>query len=478
MSHVVLGAYGAGALGQVLSQLYFFFILKLLSAEQVGVYSWALAITSLYVYITDFGLTPFLVSEIPRQRYGLREVLGVILTVRLFPGIVALVLILLWKTFDQPTGVELAVLGLMASAQFGQLLEWGIVSWLQVGRRQNLVNLLSVVTPAGRVIGVLLVLWLRIDAALINFVVILVITQFVSLSIHAVMALRDSLCNATFRLPHAGLLVQFRGRVWRLTGLYALMAGQARLDWLLVSALLTKVALANYAVANKLVDFVTLGAGILAKTAYPWIAQAECQDNAVRPVLLLLERIFVLSIGVVSMLLVLWAPPLIQMLFGAKYDAAIPAVKVMASLTSVFMLNNYFLYVLLGKNAETSYVTILAVATVAQIGVDLVLLPRLGIVGAAIGMTVMGLIVHAGQLALLIKFGWLRTREVIRMEAFVAVVILLTIVASLGRLQPLWGSVATVCIVIAAGMFLLLTQSDRQQIRARLWFDARVPDGV
>jgi O-antigen/teichoic acid export membrane protein len=142
--------------------------------------------------------------------------------------------------------------------------------------------------------------------------------------------------------------------------------------------------------------------------------------------------------------------------------------RVMASVTSVFMLNNYFLYVLLGKKVETPYVAILAAATLAQVGIDLVLLPRIGIVGAAIGMIAMGVVVHCGQVALLLTSGWLRARDAARMEAFVAVVVLLTVVASAWRLQPVSGSAAMVSLVIATGMCLLLTRGDRRWIRARL----------
>ena len=66
------------------------------------------------------------------------------------------------------------------------------------------------------------------------------------------------------------------------------------------------------------------------------------------------------------------------------------------------------------------------------------------VIGTATLLIVMGLIVHAGQLSLLLRSGWLRAGEVARMEAFVAVVILLTIVASAGSLPPLVGSMAMV----------------------------------
>src|SRR6202022_2619042 len=132
---------------------------------------------------------------------------------------------------------------------------------------------------------------------------------------------------------------------------------------LLVSTLLSKTALPNYAIANKIVELPTLGSAIWAKTIYPWISEAEARDAAMGTIVLFLERVFVLSTGVASVLLVLWAPTAIQALFGAKYDAAIPSIRAMASVTSVFMLNNYFLYVLLGKRAETRYVAILAAAT-------------------------------------------------------------------------------------------------------------------
>ncbi len=53
------------------SQLFFFLVLRYLSLEGVGLYSWAIAIATIYAYIMDFGLGVFLVGELSKTGYAL-----------------------------------------------------------------------------------------------------------------------------------------------------------------------------------------------------------------------------------------------------------------------------------------------------------------------------------------------------------------------------------------------------------------------
>jgi O-antigen/teichoic acid export membrane protein len=111
---------------------------------------------------------------------------------------------------------------------------------------------------------------------------------------------------------------------------------------------------------------------------------------------------------------------LVHFAFGTKYDLGDSSLRLMSAGTVIFMLNQYLFYVILSKKLEQKYITLIVTSTILQILMNLVLLPRIGIVGAASGMLVMGCVMHGGQLFLLKRVGFLSAGEVLRTEIFVA----------------------------------------------------------
>ena len=75
MASTLLLAYASSGVSQLANQGFFFILLRYAAIESVGIYSWAIAVATIYTYVMDLGLSPFLVRELSSCQYRLKTVL-------------------------------------------------------------------------------------------------------------------------------------------------------------------------------------------------------------------------------------------------------------------------------------------------------------------------------------------------------------------------------------------------------------------
>jgi O-antigen/teichoic acid export membrane protein len=470
----LLFAYASTGLTLVANQAYVFLIFRCLPIESVGLYSWAIAVATIYVYAMDFGLPAFLMGELSERRYRLRAVIQVILITRTPVLVLGVAGLIAWISLYHPTRAESLAMGLVTTSYTIQLVDGGLAPWLQLRLQQNALNAIGVVLPLARLLGIIVPLGLRREFDLTYVGLVMVATQVASTASFVIYAARDARHTLPAPATNGALLMlrHFRQRGPRLGVMYILMGLQARLDWLMVSALVSRVALANYSLANRVIEFGMLLAGVLARTSFPWHSRADADNAPLGARLAIMQRLFAWFSALLGVGLFFWVPPLIQLFFGGRYAGAASATRLMTLATPVFMLNQYLFYILLVRRREHSYTYLILAATVLQVGVNLALLPRLGIAGAAVGMLVMGVSLHGGQLVLLVRDKALQLAEAFRLEAFVfgsAAVVAALWLADVG---PAIGTFAGLAAVGALGMALMMERGDRPMLREYAIFAA------
>jgi O-antigen/teichoic acid export membrane protein len=165
-----------------------------------------------------------------------------------------------------------------------------------------------------------------------------------------------------------------------------------RLDQLVLAAMASNVAIGLYVVAVRLSEMTTLAADAIADALMPEVAASKAQNKAE----LLWARSFRLAIYMHAVLLLpLWmgAPLILRILFGNSFVAATGAFRWLLLAAAVWSLGSIVISGLRGfGHPGLSTLARFSAAAVTTVGL-LVLLPRLGITGAAIasliGYTVM-----------------------------------------------------------------------------------------
>lgn len=459
-------AYASTGVGQLANQLFFFLLLRYLTVDQVGLYGFAVALATIYSYVTDFGLSTFLVGELSRTSYRLRTLVELMAVARAPVVILGLAGLVGWAWFSHPAAQDFWTVGLVGLAFVIQLFDVGLTPWFQTRERQNVVNVVALVVPLCRLVGVGVPLLLGWGLPLPLVVSIFLATQLVGSACLLVLGVLED--RRTERTSSEGGVRQLLSRFWsrgpRLAVMYAMNVLQTRIDWLLVSVMISRAALANYSLANKVIESVMLIAAVWARTSFPWQSRADAREPHLATRLSLLRRLFVVSSGLLTVILFYWSSPLIHLAFGNKYAAADPALSFMALATAVFMLNQYLFYLVLTERLEGPYTYLIVAATAVQVMADVVLIPRLGILGAAVGLVVMSIVLHAGQLILLNTRRVLALDEIARADGFlVCVVAGLLACRSLG-LGETTGTFMLLLVVGGVGGFVVLDAKDRDRV--------------
>jgi O-antigen/teichoic acid export membrane protein len=460
-------AYFSTAISQVASQLYFFLVFGFLPIQEVGIYSWAIAIATIYSYVMDLGLATYLVGELSRIRYSRRQVILVIFILRAPLVLLGWLLLWLWSWAAAPSNLEYEVLSLVTLAYIMQLFEVGLISWFQVREHQNTVNILALVMPLGRLLGIALLHYFRHALTLLDIAWLSMFTQVAStlcFVLVAVLCKTDSYSVPDVPQGVSYLLRGFRQRSPKLTIMYSLIALQSRLDWLLVSSFISKGALAYYSLANKIIEFAILLAGIGARTTFPWQSRMDADEPHLKAQLGLIRKLVVLSSALLCAGLFFLAPQLVSIFFDNKYAGADGAIRLLTLGGAIFMLNQYLFYSVLAHKLEGEYTWLIVVATLAQVILDITLMPYIGIRGAAVGMLAMGLTLHLGQFGLFLHKHILERSEVMRIEAF--------LVASLALVSILWlespllvmNTILSWLIIGVLGLVLILNYRERVKV--------------
>jgi O-antigen/teichoic acid export membrane protein len=156
-----------------------------------------------------------------------------------------------------------------------------------------------------------------------------------------------------------------------------------RLDQLVLAAMASNVAIGLYVVAVRLSEMTTLAADALADALMPEVAASKAKNKAE----LLWARSFRLAIYMHAVLLLpLWlgAPVILKLLFGERFVPATSAFRWLLLAAAVWSLGSIVISGLRGfGHPGLSTLARFSAAAVTSVGL-VVLLPRMGITGAAI----------------------------------------------------------------------------------------------
>ena len=268
-------------------------------------------------------------------------------------------------------------------------------SWLQANSRQNIVNVISLFLSGLKLgyIGIIFsfplnslyyllagILCLR----LIGSVVFCVLACIFSLGNEKVSSKDSTTRNIAVDIFRTGLSIG---------GINVLGTIQNRMDWLLVSGMISTVVLASYSLANKLYEVLQMIIGVSLQTIYPWL----CRDKEnERYSLLLLIRLVIVAGAMLGLSGLFVAPVIIRLIFRDKFiDAGLPIMILMLSV-SIIPSSAVFYHLALSKGLESKLLLITGITTTLQFLSNLFLIPKLGITGAALGMLVLAITALTG----------------------------------------------------------------------------------
>ena len=384
--------YAASAANLIGGQIFTLLLFGLLIPSQVGLINWGTAAMGIVFYIADLGIETSLVVAIKTQPVSLPTATLLVGAIRLVTAVVIGCAGFVAAIAHLLGSAELSVLSLVGLGLVARSLQTPFSAYLQVRDRQATVAFVQFVPVVIRLAG-LLTLWLTGRLGIVPVLLVMSLGDTVGLVIMGLVAQRHNDSDLTSQLGR--LFGQLLRSAPLITVSQALLVGQNRLDWLIVAALTSYTALANYAIANKALEILILAGSVFGRNALPWLVEGWSARNLPRNV-----RWLNAALVIAGFALAVLGASIIRLLFGHKYDGALPVIPLLAALAPSLAIYQIVQFAAFARQRAWHSVISGAIGLVAQVSVDLIAIPSHGILGAAYGMLAYTAIALPLQLAL------------------------------------------------------------------------------
>jgi O-antigen/teichoic acid export membrane protein len=370
--------------GQMFSLLVSFFIgawlARYLGPENYGVLSYAVAFVGLFGFISSFGVDGVLSRELVRFPEQRDKLLGTAFGLKLFGGSLAIILAISSAFIFERNGL-IRLLIILFTAPF-ILQSINVISTYfqaEVKSKNNVRALLS----ATLISSALKVLVIMLDKGVIWLIVVFALDALWQ-GIGFVIAYKRcglKIMDWRFTKYFSGKIL---GESWPL--MLASAAGfiYLRIDQVIIGALLGNYEVGIYAAAVKVVEVGYFVPVIICSSLFPAIINAKKIGEEFYH--LRLRRFYLLMLGIPAIIAVpvtFFAKPIIIILFGPEYLPAVIVLQVYIWSSIGFFLGMAVSQYLLAENKSSFIFYINVFAMVVNIGLNLILIPTYGLLGAA-----------------------------------------------------------------------------------------------
>jgi len=357
---------------------------RLLSPHDRGLLALGMLLPLTLAYFADVGVSQAIVYLHARRKLPLAQVAGNAVSLALIFGSVLAILLWLGRSLLAAFLKDLPLVWLAIALIFLPLLllDAYLLSILRARQQFGLFNAKRLLTAFLLLIGMVAFVWIGgggLNAALLSFY----LSLGLSLIVGFVMVARATSLRPRLDLPVVGEALRFGAKSYlqNLTGHL-----HYRLDVYLLALFLPASDVAIYTVATSAAELLFYLPDSVGTVLFPKLA-AESQERA-HSLTAEALRATLLVTGTGALLLLASGWALIPLVFGAEYQKAVlpftlllPGILAMA--VYKVLTRNYS-----SRNRQGMSILAAALALITNVGLNLLLIPRFGVIGASVGSLV------------------------------------------------------------------------------------------
>lgn len=377
--------FGAQATIKVLSFIFSIMVVRKLGADAFGDYTAVLAFTAIFSIFSDLGLSAFSVRQVARLREQpeflpkVNELYGNVLGLRLLLSVLTIGVVIVFAVITGRPPERIFSIGLYALTLVLFSL-WGASDSILAGfERLDLSSVGKVINQFGFVIAgtIALVFKLGVNG--------LIVATLVSVSLMAIYTMRQ--VHLLGVRPRPGRSLDFKNLI-RLSLPFGVIGFALGLSYKFSTVLLdiyrTTTETGFYNAAYNLIFSFVLISNILNTTLYPTLARHSLTSPQELP--LIYQRFFRYLL-IISLPIAIggWAlaKPIIQFLYDAEFAASAQVFRVVIWTVPLMFLSEFLGYVIVLSNREKMVAIAVTISSLFNVMMNLVLVPRYGLVAAA-----------------------------------------------------------------------------------------------
>ncbi len=379
-------------------------VARLLGSEVLGQYVELVALLLVAQAVAGGGLVPLVTRDVAASPEGRAALLRRAYRVGAASGILATVLFLLYARLLLAPEVWEAALLLAASIVPSAWIssQEGLFMGVHQHARITLVSLVEGVVKlaaAGVVLG--------LDGGLAGLCAGLTGARLVAFGAGQIMAVRAGATRA-FGRP-AGGVAEFARSLLPFAAIYTLGILYFRQDVLVVGALRTASETGFYGVATTLYALTLLAPNSIMAAVYPRLCAAFGEDrSSYHEATVLTSKLLTVEGAVFAIVLIAASPWLVRLLYGPEFLAAVPALSLLAAVLPLHGVNAALGQAMQAAHLQNEMFALTVAAVALNLALNLMLVPELGILGAASAMLVTSALSA-------VALGWIYHRRVKRL---------------------------------------------------------------
>ncbi len=388
---------------KIIAFVYFTYLARVLGAQDLGMYTFALSYISIFSIVIDFGTNHYITREIAKDRAQAQTILSHVLGFKLCSAVVAGVLAFGFMILLGYSGVQLQLLlialGVMVVESF-VLSIFALIRGFQTLRYESII---TVVVHTCIAVGGMVVV--QITDVTSWLLVVLLGGHLLNLS-YGTYLLRTKFnlaITAVFDVVH-----------WKKIALivlpFALAAGFSKIygafDQIMLSKMASPSQLGFYAVANKLTFALQFVPMALMASLYPAMSQHYRDNHA------LLQRVFtqglfyllVITLPIAG-IVVSFAPVLIEQLYTESFLPAVLPLQILIMSLPFLFVNFPIGSLLNAADNQKQQTKNIGIALLCNIVLNVLLVPQYQAVGAAMASSISTVVFFV--------LGWMSVRRII-----------------------------------------------------------------
>ncbi len=383
---IIVGKIINGSIGLVIV----IFLARYLGPSNFGIYSFIFAYLGFFVIITDFGIGLILIREISRDRAKADRFIGNAIIIKIILslfalGLACLIISFLHYPFNTKLLIYIASLGFLLS--FRSL--YGLI--FQVNLRMEYPLLVSVVMNLLRLVLFLYLIFLK--APLLWFIIVVIFNIFPEFLL--IRHLSRRFVRPKFEINLVIWKYLFK-ESWPLVLTAVFIMIYHRIDQLMLFQMKGDEAVGYYSAAVGLPEALAIFPSAFMTSVFPLMSRyfQTSRQSLVQAYTLSFKYMLMLIIPI-AVGTTLLSSSLISLIYGESFLPSAPALSILIW-SEVFVFYGLIHYeILISTNKQRVYFLFASIGAVVNVTLNLILIPRYGIVGASIA-TLISYILSAG----------------------------------------------------------------------------------
>lgn len=358
-------------------------IAKRFGPEDFGRLSLVLSLVEIVRVIADFGLDIVTIRRFSINKLLSERLLGNVLSLKLISATLGYIasIVVYWLMYHDSAGVKITFI--IGASLYTSLLLNAFVSYFQANLKMSSIIISSLISALSYVS--LTFLGLYFHWSLASFALIIPTSEMINILITS--SVYRKVSSVRLRFNRRIVLSLIRESLPVAVGVIAVVF-YMRLDTLLVGLFLNESSVGVYSAGYRFTEPFMLVFSSLSLSVYASLSQKGKHDilkNSGQTISRILATVIGIS-AVAALLLSVFAVRLLAMI-SPEYNDAVTVLRIL-SLSIVFKALNAQLTAMINSRGRFSLITVIAIINLTiNIALNLLMIPKYGIIGAAIAVT-------------------------------------------------------------------------------------------